>query len=95
MCSKVDNVLCYNDSDDVCRRMILCAMQSALSRVPGVVKATVGLATEEALVKYNPALVGPDTLVEAVEDIGFEAEKVSQPPQAPLKHNCVLVWDMD
>mmetsp|Transcript_30245 Transcript_30245/g.58122 ORF Transcript_30245/g.58122 Transcript_30245/m.58122 type:complete len:1009 (+) Transcript_30245:178-3204(+) len=54
------------------------AVESALSRVPGVVKATVGLATEEALVKYNPALVGPDALVEAVDDIGFEAEKVKE-----------------
>jgi copper chaperone CopZ len=52
-------------------------VQRALSREKGVLRASVGLATEEALVVFNATFTSADKLVEAVEDIGFRAQKVT------------------
>ncbi|RWW12460.1 hypothetical protein GW17_00023861, partial [Ensete ventricosum] len=48
-------------------------IESALQDVPGVRKALVALATEEAEVRYDPRIVSANQLMEAVEDTGFEA----------------------
>ncbi|KAI8569487.1 hypothetical protein RHMOL_Rhmol02G0282800 [Rhododendron molle] len=48
-------------------------VESALQAVPGVQKAQVALATEEAEIRYDPKVVSYDKLLEAVEDSGFEA----------------------
>ncbi|URE06391.1 copper-transporting ATPase [Musa troglodytarum] len=48
-------------------------IESALQDVPGVHKALVALATEEAEVRYDPRVVSANQLMEAVEDTGFEA----------------------
>ncbi|XP_058200778.1 probable copper-transporting ATPase HMA5 isoform X2 [Rhododendron vialii] len=68
-------------STNVCRIQIKgmtctsCSMtvESALQAVPGVQKAQVALATEEAEIRYDPNVVSYDQLLEAVEDSGFEA----------------------
>ncbi|KAG6483227.1 copper-transporting ATPase HMA5-like [Zingiber officinale] len=48
-------------------------VESALRSVPGVQKAIVALATEEAEIRYDPRIVSANRLMETVEDTGFEA----------------------
>ena len=59
-----------------------CAMrvEKALAKVPGVVRASVNLATETASVDLAGAAVGPDTLIAAVKKAGYEAT-LSAPPE--------------
>ncbi|KAG5563186.1 hypothetical protein RHGRI_005817 [Rhododendron griersonianum] len=52
-------------------------VESALQAVPGVQKALVALATEEAEILYDPKVVSCNQLIEAVEDSGFEAILIS------------------
>ncbi|XP_042948742.1 probable copper-transporting ATPase HMA5 isoform X3 [Carya illinoinensis] len=48
-------------------------IESALKAIPGVQKAQVALATEEAEVHYSPKSVRYHKLLEAIENTGFEA----------------------
>ncbi|KAG7956630.1 hypothetical protein I3843_11G133100 [Carya illinoinensis] len=48
-------------------------IESALKAIPGVQKAQVALATEEAEVHYSPKSVRYNKLLEAIENTGFEA----------------------
>ncbi|ASW02163.1 heavy metal translocating P-type ATPase [Paraburkholderia aromaticivorans] len=61
-----------------------CAMrvEKALAKVPGVVSASVNLATETATVDLDGAAVGPDALIAAVRKAGYEATLVA-PPDTP------------
>ncbi|KAL2547701.1 putative copper-transporting ATPase HMA5 [Forsythia ovata] len=52
-------------------------VESALQAIPGVRKAQVALATEEAQVHYDPNILSYNKLLEAVEDTGFEAILIS------------------
>ncbi|CAI9094026.1 OLC1v1029669C1 [Oldenlandia corymbosa var. corymbosa] len=52
-------------------------VESALQVIPGVAKAQVALATEEAEVHYDPKILNYNQLLEAVEDTGFEAILIS------------------
>ena len=45
--------------------------QQALERAPGVIRAEVNFATDEAQVEYNPAETSLDDLYEAIEDAGY------------------------
>jgi Cu+-exporting ATPase len=58
-----------------------CAMrvEKALAKVPGVVSASVNLATETATVDLDGAAAGPDALIAAVKKAGYEAT-LSAPP---------------
>lgn len=49
------------------------SVEQALRSVPGVKSALVNLTTEDARIVADPELVGVRTLVEAVEDAGFDA----------------------
>ncbi len=49
------------------------AAQSALSRIDGVLKASVSFATEKASVAYLPTMVGQGDLRRAIEAAGFKA----------------------
>ncbi|KAA8520820.1 hypothetical protein F0562_011493 [Nyssa sinensis] len=53
------------------------ALESALHVLPGVHKAQVALATEEAEVHYDPKILSYNQLLEAIEDTGFEAILIS------------------
>jgi P-type Cu+ transporter len=58
-----------------------------LSRTPGVLEANVNLATERARVRFDPAQVGREQLVHAVEAAGYgvrrgEADSADQPLEA-------------
>lgn len=48
-------------------------MSQGLKAVAGVIDAKVHYDDKRADVKYRPAIVGPDKLVEAVNETGFEA----------------------
>ena len=48
-------------------------VEKALSRVPGVVSASVNLATEKAQVRHLAGAVAPSDLVNAVQSTGYEA----------------------
>ncbi|KAM7525740.1 hypothetical protein LguiA_015642 [Lonicera macranthoides] len=52
-------------------------VESALQVIPGVQKARVALATEEAEVHYDPKMLSYNQLLEAIEDTGFEAILIS------------------
>jgi Cu+-exporting ATPase len=49
-------------------------VQRALQRQPGVLDAAVNLMMKSAAVTYDPAVVRPEALVEAIRDTGYEAE---------------------
>ncbi|RLM74949.1 putative copper-transporting ATPase HMA5 [Panicum miliaceum] len=48
-------------------------VESALQAFPGVQRASVALATEEAEIHYDPRIVAANQLIQAVEETGFEA----------------------
>ncbi len=53
-------------------------VEGSLSKVPGVTKAAVNLATEEATVAYEPDVCTVTDLYAAVEAAGYEAKPVSK-----------------
>lgn len=53
------------------------SVEGALKQAEGVISATVSFATEKATVRFDKDLIGIRTLVETVEDIGYDASYVS------------------
>ncbi|GER38869.1 copper-transporting atpase p-type [Striga asiatica] len=52
-------------------------VESRLQGLPGVQKARVALATEEAEIRFDPNILTHDQILNAIEDTGFEAILVS------------------
>jgi cation transport ATPase len=52
-------------------------VEKALTHVPGVAQAQVNLATERALVSYDPDAAQPQALVDAVVKMGYEARPIA------------------
>ncbi len=48
-------------------------VQRALAATPGVTKAAVNLMTREATINYDPGLTGPERLVAAINDTGYQS----------------------
>jgi copper chaperone CopZ len=48
------------------------SVERKLSATPGVIKATVDLVNANATVEYEPDVVKPETLANAVRQLGFE-----------------------
>lgn len=61
-------------------------VESALQAIPGVQKAQVALATEEAQVQYDPKIVTQSQILETIEDTGFEAILISSGED---RSNCI------
>jgi Cu+-exporting ATPase len=61
-------------------------VERVLGRLPGVTEATVNLATEQAQVRYLPALLTPDAIAAAVRGAGYEPrlEAERRPPAPPM-----------
>jgi Cu+-exporting ATPase len=67
-------------------------IERKLNKLAGVT-ATVNYATEKAAVEFDPAIVRPESLVEAVEEVGYSARlpeaeaprAVEEDPTAPLR----------
>lgn len=53
-------------------------IEKTLNETPGVIQATVNLATEKAFVKYDPTTVGPAQLLKAIEAVGYKASLPSE-----------------
>jgi Cu+-exporting ATPase len=53
------------------------AIETGLNKLPGVKKAVVALATEEAEVHYDPRLVTHVQLMSTIDDLGFEVDLIS------------------
>jgi Cu+-exporting ATPase len=51
------------------------AVETTLTNLPGVRKASVALTTEEALVQFDNCITSVQIIMEAVEDAGFEVEQ--------------------
>jgi Cu+-exporting ATPase len=49
-------------------------VQRALARTPGVKQAAVSLMTGEATVAFDPQIIAPAALIEAIVDTGYEAQ---------------------
>lgn len=56
-------------------------VERALRRLPGVVTASVNLATEQASVTFEPGKVDVDALRRAVEEAGYQAHPLREPGQ--------------
>jgi copper chaperone CopZ len=48
------------------------SVERTLASTPGVTKALVELQGERAIVEYDPELVKPEVLVNAIRDLGYE-----------------------
>ncbi|HUW08380.1 MAG TPA: heavy metal translocating P-type ATPase, partial [Anaerolineae bacterium] len=66
-------------------------VQRALGKMEGVDEAVVNLATEQATVRFVPALVSPEALGQTVRDAGYEVatEKLSLPIAGMTCASCV------
>ncbi|GAB4213828.1 MAG: heavy metal translocating P-type ATPase [Roseiflexaceae bacterium] len=67
-------------------------VEKALKKVPGVASASVNLANEQAQVNYDPAQVGPDQLLAAVERAGYGviADQIELPISGMTCASCVM-----
>ncbi|KAG1708288.1 hypothetical protein DVH05_024968 [Phytophthora capsici] len=54
------------------------SVENALKQTEGVISAVVSFATEKATIQFDKDIVGIRTLVETVEDIGYDASYVSK-----------------
>src|SRR5437764_10822172 len=64
-----------------------CAMriEKGLKKVPGVLDASVNLATERGTVTYDTSQVGIEQMVQKVEAVGYKATPVLAPKAAPAE----------
>ena len=53
-------------------------VERALSKLPGVVAATVNLATERAAVRYLPGELGPEEIAGAIAEAGYEPRGLTE-----------------
>lgn len=60
------------------------SIQLALSDLPGVHEAEVDLATKQARVTYDPTLIDPPQMVEAVAEAGYQVDEDTPAPLQPL-----------
>jgi Cu+-exporting ATPase len=58
-------------------------VERVLGRLPGVIEATVNLATEQAQVRYLPAMLTPDAIAAAVRGAGYEPRLEAETEAAP------------
>lgn len=54
------------------------AIQAAVDAIDGVYEASVSLSTNSARIEYDSSIVLPDTLKDAIEDIGYECSVISE-----------------
>ncbi|KAL0352661.1 UNVERIFIED_CONTAM: Copper-transporting ATPase RAN1 [Sesamum angustifolium] len=67
------------------------SVESALRALNGVVKASVALLQNKADVTFDPTLVKDEDIRNAIEDIGFEAELLSEPSTFHSKPSGTLI----
>uniref|UniRef100_A0A8C5UYI0 Copper-transporting ATPase 1 n=1 Tax=Microcebus murinus TaxID=30608 RepID=A0A8C5UYI0_MICMU len=60
------------------------SIEDVISKKEGVKSIQVSLANSSGTVEYDPLLTSPETLREAIEDMGFNATLSDTPPNEPL-----------
>lgn len=60
------------------------SVEGILRELPGVARAVVSLTTSLAEVQYDPSIVSKDSIVNAIEDAGFEASLVQSSEQGKI-----------
>ncbi|OGL73062.1 copper-translocating P-type ATPase [Candidatus Uhrbacteria bacterium RIFCSPHIGHO2_12_FULL_57_11] len=75
-------------------------IEGALSRLPGVAKASVNLATEKAQVEFDPVRVTLEQMTKSVKDVGYDlrppaAEKVNPPMGASGHDHASMLREME
>nr|XP_056712021.1 copper-transporting ATPase 2 isoform X1 [Euleptes europaea] len=56
-------------------------IESKLSRTPGILDASVVLATCKARIRFDPEVIGPRDIITIIEGIGFQASLVKKDPR--------------
>eukprot|EP00879_Flechtneria_rotunda_P003747 GHRR01003986.1.p1 GENE.GHRR01003986.1~~GHRR01003986.1.p1 ORF type:complete len:789 (+),score=295.50 GHRR01003986.1:658-3024(+) len=54
--------------------MCTAAVEDVIKQIPGIMAVTVNLAVNTATITYDPITTGPRSVIEAVQDAGFEAQ---------------------
>ncbi|ETE72446.1 Copper-transporting ATPase 2 [Ophiophagus hannah] len=57
------------------------SIESKLTETPGILYASVVLATSKAHVRYDPEVIGPRDIIKIVEGIGFQASLAKRDPK--------------
>ncbi|XP_026524188.1 copper-transporting ATPase 2 [Notechis scutatus] len=57
------------------------SIESKLTETPGILYASVVLATSKARVRYDPEVIGPRDIIKIVEGIGFQASLAKRDPK--------------
>lgn len=72
-------------------------IEKAVSKIDGVTNISVNLTTEKGLVSFNKNRTSITDIINKINNIGFEAEKVSnnqiQSPEEKLKEIQILQWE--
>lgn len=55
------------------------AVRRVLNRMDGVAEADVSLEEQRAVVTFDPEKVSVDAMIQAIEEVGFEATRVGDP----------------
>ncbi|XP_044300101.1 copper-transporting ATPase 2 isoform X1 [Varanus komodoensis] len=56
-------------------------IESKLTKTPGVISASVVLATSKANVQFDPEVVGPRDIIQMIEGLGFQASLAKRDPK--------------
>ncbi len=78
-----------------------CAMriEKGLKKVPGVKEASVNLATEQAMVTYDPTQTDVETMVQKVDAIGYQATPLTvlaaTPAQAQEQSEICVIFEVE
>ncbi|XP_039209202.1 copper-transporting ATPase 2-like isoform X2 [Crotalus tigris] len=57
------------------------SIESKLTETPGILYASVVLATSKARVRYDPDVIGPRDIIKIVQEIGFQASLAKRDPK--------------
>jgi len=72
-----------------------CAMriEKGLKKIPGIIDANVNLATEKAMVTYDPAQAAIEQMVQKVDAVGYKATPLTLPhaPQETEPEACAIL----
>ena len=68
------------------------AVRQALSQVKGVAEVTASAMYQDVLIHYDPAIVAPQGLVDALAEAGYQVAAVPSLPTHPLRIDDSSDW---
>src|SRR4051794_14997572 len=69
-------------------------IERGLKKLPGVVDASVNLATEKATVQYAPAKVGVNDILHKIDDLGYQPSALDAPAPPPPAEESEITLDV-